>query len=110
MLPALARQVVYRLRGTTVTNSYGEESIDWSDPDRLKITGCMFQPLPGDEFNQGRDAITTRWEWFGPANADVTSYDRIEYRGVAYDVDGSVTAPEGLGLDHKHAYCKRVEG
>lgn len=109
-LPAIATQVVYRLRGTEVGDTWGGKQIDWSNPDRKKIRGCSFQPIEGEEFNEGRDAIVTRWNWFGPANADVRSTDRIEYRGITYDVDGSVTMPEGLGLDHKHAVCRRVDG
>lgn len=110
MLPSIATQTVYRLRGTPATDEYQSEVLDWSDPERRRIDGCVFQPLPGDEFNQGRDAVTTRWEWFGPPNSDVTSQDRIEYRGVFYEVDGSVGKPEGLGLDHDHAICRRVDG
>jgi hypothetical protein len=110
VLPGVATQAVYRLRGTEVTDEWQGKTFDWSNPDRKKITGCTFQPLVGDEFNEGRDAIVTRWEWFGPPNADVLSTDRIEFEGIAYDVDGSVGAPKGLGLDHKHAVCRRVDG
>jgi hypothetical protein len=111
MLPAnLAIQTVYRLRGAPITDDYNNVLVDWSDPGRLKIDGCVFQPMPGEEFNEGRDAITTRWTWFGPPGVDVTPADRLEYKGIAYEVDGSVTRPEGLGLDHTYAVCKRVEG
>lgn len=109
-LPGLARQTVFRLRGTVITDEWGASQIDWSEgaTDRLKIMRCSFQPLPGDEYNQGRDTVITRWEWFGPPNADVRSDDHIEYKGLAYEVDGSVQEPEGLGLDHKRAVCKRA--
>ena len=111
MLPShLAKQTVVRLRGEVTTDDWDNDSIDWSGPDRLTIEGCVFQPLAGDEFNESRDAITTRWDWFGPPDADVLSTDRLEYRNIAYEIDGSVQEPQGLGLDHKRAVCKRVEG
>lgn len=109
-LPAIAPVVVYRLRGDEVADEWGGKRFDWTDPDRKKITGCQFQPLAGEEFNEGRDALVTRWEWHGPVNADVLYTDRLEYEGDVYEVDGSVGIFRGLGLDHKHAICKRGEG
>lgn len=113
MLPWIASQTVTRLRGTATTDLYNNAGIDFANPDRLPIAGCSVQPVVGDEFNQGRDAITTRWNWFGPPDADVTSADRIEHKGAAYEVDGSVQQWDdttGANLDYRSAVLKRVEG
>jgi hypothetical protein len=114
MLPWLASQTVTRLRGTPVTDDYSNAHLDWSEPDRLTLSNCSIQPASGDEFNQGRDAITTRWKWrCGDAQADVTALDRIEWRELVYDIDGSVQVWEdttGNGLDHVMAILRRVDG
>lgn len=113
MLPWIASQTVTRLRGTSSTDGYNDAVVDFTDPDRLTIDACSVQPVAGDEFNQARDAITTRWKWFGQPDADVTSEDRIEFRGDVYDIDGSVLQWDdttGSDLDYQSAVLKRVEG
>lgn len=115
MLPVeLATDTVTRLRGATATNGYGDAAIDWSQtPAELAITGCSVQPVPGQEVLDGRDAVVSRWQWFGPYDADVRSNDRIRHGGVVYDIDGSVEKwkdPTGSGLDHAAALLRRTSG
>lgn len=114
MLPVeIANQTVTRLRGTPGTDGYGDSRIDWTSPARVSITGCSFQPQQGQEFLTDRSAVVSRWQWFGPEDADVKSSDRLEVDGTAYDIDGSVqvwTDPTGNGLDHKFALCRRTDG
>lgn len=110
MLPDLELRTVTRLRGQPADNGYGDSVIDWTDPDRLDIDDCSFQPKQGEEILTDRSAVISRWRWFGPSDADVKSADRIEVDGITYDIDGSVQNPRGLGLDHKTAMCRRADG
>lgn len=114
MLPeAIANQTVTRLRGSSGSDGYGDSGTNWTDPARLVITGCSFQPQQGQEFLTDRSAVVSRWQWFGPPDADVLSNDRLEVGGVTYDIDGSVqvwTDTTGNGLDHKFALCRRTDG
>lgn len=114
MLPWLASETVVRLRGDVGSDGYGGTAVDWSgEPDRLSVPGCSVQPMAGAEVVDGRDAVTSRWTLYAPDTADISSLDRVEYRGVAYDVDGSVQLwvdPTGAGLDHKVAVLRRGDG
>lgn len=114
MLPAgLASETVIRLRGTGVADAHANTVVDFTSPAQSAIAGCSVQPMQGDESLLGRDSVTSRWQWFGPPDADVRSDDRIRYRGKDYEVDGSVqdwVDPTGAGLDHRFAYLKLVEG
>ena len=80
------------------------------EPCTVTITGCSFQPEQGDEVLTDRTAVVSRWRWFGPPGADVSSSDRIEFEGAVYDVDGSVQSWRGLGLAHKTALLRRADG
>lgn len=103
MLPAaLAVDIVTRLRGVEVEDEYRNTSLDWTDPDEVTMAGWSVQPVAGAEYLLDRDAVTSRWQAFGPEDADVTSLDRIRFAGDVYDVDGSVQRfkdPTGL-LSH----------
>lgn len=109
----LGVDTVTRLRGTASMDEYGNSSLDFGTPGRSDITGCSVQPVSGSEFNEGRDAIVTRWTLFLPLSGDLTGYDRIEWRGVSYLVDGSVGEwddPFNGVLSHKVCLLKLVEG
>lgn len=114
MLPAsLATQSVVRLRAGVVTDGYGDDVADWSSPTSQTISGCLLTPVQGGEFLQARDAVVTRWQWFGPADADVTSADRLQYADATYEVDGSVEDwpdPTGSGLAYRSCYLRRSDG
>lgn len=115
MLPAaIATETVTRLRGVGSTNGYNDAAIDWGQtPAELAIAGCSVQPVDGEEVLDGRDAVVSRWRWFGPYDADVTAKDRIRHRGVVYSVDGSIEKwidPTGSGLDHATCLLRRTDG
>lgn len=111
MLPkGLANQNMVRLRAQLSDDGYGDQQTDWSNPSRLEIRGCSLQPQTGTEILGDRTAVVTRWRWYGPPDADVTSADRLEVDGIAYDIDGSVEVWAGFGLDHKTALCRQAQG
>lgn len=113
MLPWLADQTVTRLRATSSTDGYGDASANWTSPSSLDIAGCSVQPMIGEEILANRDAIVSRWQWFGPYDADVTGRDRIRFDSVVYEIDGSVQKwrdPTGSGLDHLTAILRAANG
>jgi hypothetical protein len=105
--PAIATQTVVRLRATDgAPDTHGNVTQTWTD--QATISGCSIQPVEGSEFNEGRQTVITRWQWFGPTDADVTSKDRIVFEGDTYEIDGSVKEWSVI-LPHKSALLKRVE-
>lgn len=107
ILPAIATQTVTRLRATDgAPDTHGNVTQTWTD--HLTIDGCSVQPVTGSEFNEGRQTVITRWRWFGPVDADVTSVDRIVFEGDTFEVDGSVMKWWTV-IPHKEAILKRVE-
>lgn len=108
--PDRGLRTVVRLRGTAGTGGYGDPTIDWSNPDRKIIRSCDWQPEQGQEISLDRDAVVTRWRWFGPINADVTDQDRLEVDGLVYYIEGSVEEWPGEWLAHKTALCRRSTG
>lgn len=109
---ALAVTTVTRLRATVVADEYGNTGLSWATPSEAPITGCSVQPVPGTEVLDGRNAVVSRWKWFGPRNADVRASDRIRHAGVVYDVDGSVQRWDDPAGRLSHSYCllRRAEG
>jgi hypothetical protein len=111
--PEIASEIVTRLRGIAGTDSHNNAWTDWDNPATATISGCSVQPLIGDEFNLGRESVTSRWNLWAPVDADLRSSDRIRHNGIDYEVDGSVqkwTDTTGNGWDHLFAILKRVEG
>lgn len=106
-LPAIATQTVTRLRATDgAPDTHGNVTQTWTDS--LTIEGCEVQPAPGSEYNDGRQTVITRWQWWGPIDADVESEDRIVFDDETFEVDGSVMKWPKV-LPHKTAVLKRVE-
>lgn len=109
----LATQTVTRLRAETVSDGYNSDERDWDNAAREGLEDVALQPLQGSEFNEGRDAITTRWTLFLQPWHDLRSTDRIVYNGNTYEVDGSVPEWEdgtNFDLGYKYCYLKMVQG
>ena len=111
MFTGLMTQTAVRLRGTPVTDPYsGEETgVDWSNPDRLVLPRVSVQPVAGNEVTFDRATVVSRWWLWVPGRPDVTAYDRIEFEGESYDVDGDVLPWPGR-LAHTQVMLKRTEG
>lgn len=88
-------ETVTRLRGSSVVSPYSGQAtkIDWSNPNELVIEGCGFNPGGSVEPTEaGRNAVISQPEVYLPSDADVTAKDRLEVRGITYEVDGAPTA------------------
>ena len=111
MLPSFANQSVTRIRPTTKTTR-GSNVPDWSNPDRLVISGCSVQPASTDLFQDGRvlgilDGITC----YMPPGADIQEGDRIEFDGNVYTIDGAPRKwPAAGNLAHTQLRLVRWSG
>lgn len=88
MLPSWASDTVIRLRATIITQR-GSEIPDWTNPNRLTITGCSMQPAGTSLTQDGRvQGTSDGYSCFLPPGADVQAGDRIEYGGLVYTIMG----------------------
>lgn len=108
------RDVVTVVRAPEVAGPDGSTAPDWTVPEgSLTVTDYPgeLQPISSTEEIVGQDRTESTHKAFLPAEADVTSADRLRHQGLEYWVDG---APE----DHRHrgrphhieAFCFRVTG
>jgi len=68
-------------------DAYGDPVGD--SEDRLTITGCALAPRQaGEQIAPGRLAVTSGMDLYAPAGSDILPSDRIEVRGVLWEVDG----------------------
>lgn len=104
---------VTRLRGTVVSDGYGGTQRDWTNPQRLTISGAGLAPTVEPEQHQaGRDGTEVGWTLYC-ATADVTAYDRIESRFGLFEVDGDPGIWESPFTGQNHGMVtrlRRVEG
>ena len=111
MLPSFANQSVTRIRPTTKITR-GSNVPDWSNPDRLVISGCSVQPASTDLFQDGRvlgilDGMTA----YMPFGSDVKEGDRIVYDGNTYTIDGVPRIWYAAGnLSHVQCALRRWSG
>lgn len=111
MLPSFANQSVTRIRPTTKTTR-GSNVPDWSNPDRLVISGCSVQPASTDLFQDGRVlGILDGMTCYMPPGADVQEGDRIEFDGNVYTIDGAPRKwPAAGNLAHTQLRLVRWSG
>lgn len=77
------------LRGTAVTDVYGDPGISWDSPRRTP-SPAWIQPRTTEEVNANRSAVVSAWMMFLPPGTDIGPHDRVEWADVIYtiDVDG----------------------
>ena len=84
-------ETVTRQRATVTTGRYGDETIDWSNPDEVDITNCAVAPRNDSEENDGRTAVIVGFTVYTPPGADVLPSDRLVIRGTVNEVDGEAS-------------------
>jgi hypothetical protein len=79
---------------------------------RTDVGGCSVQPRLSSELTDSRDTVITGLIAYIPAGTDITATDRIEFRGVAYAVDGDPGFWDDMvGIaDHIEVALRRVTG
>lgn len=99
MLPSWANDSITRLRASVITRR-GSEIPDWTNPDRLEITGCSMQPAGTSLTQDGRvQGTSDGYNCYLPPGSDVRAGDRIQYNGETYAIIGKPrawTSPTGM--------------
>ena len=85
---------------------------DWSDPDRLTIDGCLFNPNSTALDQDGRVlGIRTGAALYVPCDADIKAGDRIQVGDDVYTIDGEPLTWNNVGkLNHMQVNLQRWQG
>ena len=99
-------------RGAAVVDPYtGEDTgeLDWTTPTTTTGVACSIQPRASREASDDQETVVAGWYGYFPAGTDLTSADRILWRGMTLTVDGEV-APwvRGNALHHYEAPLQRI--
>ncbi|HEU4567436.1 MAG TPA: hypothetical protein VFR99_05325 [Marmoricola sp.] len=87
-MPLPAGETVVRIRLTPGGRDRFGDPVGTTE-DRLTIPGCAVAPRQGGEqIGDGRYAVTSGIDLYAPAGADILPSDRVEVRGVVYEVTG----------------------
>lgn len=95
----------------TTGANYGNPYLDWSAATRTTVEGVTVQPLPAAELvDPSRDAVVTRYTLIAPADTALDAVDRVEWQGIAFEVDGAPMIWRTGVLDHVEAILQMVRG
>lgn len=86
MVRSFWQDTVTRLRGTIVESDFGNDDIDFDDPDSISIDRCRLTPVSSEELNDRRTGASVDSLLQTPIDADIRMFDRIELHGRTYDV------------------------
>lgn len=94
MIP-LGSQTVYVLTAATV-HDHGTDVEDWDAPTagRVRVDGCLVEPLSGQEVLANRDATQAAWRVLMPevdAHGEpyrIDGRNRVEFQGVPHGIVG----------------------
>jgi len=111
MLLTRWHQTIVRVRPGTKTER-GSVIPDWSNPDRLTIDGCLFNPNATMLDQDGRVlGIRSGASVAAPCDSDIKAGDRIEFGGVTYTIDGEPMVWNNVGqLNHMTVNLQRWQG
>lgn len=105
------RDVVTVVRAPVVTGPDGATVPNWDGSLTSTDYPGEFQPISSTEDIVGQERTESTHKAFLPADADITSADRIRFLGVDYWVDGAPENHRHRGRAHHiEAFCFRVQG
>jgi len=112
---ALYGDTVTILRAGYLVDKYGNPTSqqDWANATRTPVSGVSVQPDVSTEATGDRGTITTGWRLFTPKgrDLDLLATDRVEFDGMALEVDGEIARYRVSGrVHHVEARLKRVTG
>lgn len=97
-----------RQRATATTDRYGNSVQDWTAPAEVTIT-CTIQPADSRENVVDRDTVVTRYRLFCAPDTDITSADRLVWRGRTFEVDGDLEEHSRKSTPHhREAFLRGV--
>ena len=94
----IGRQSVTILDAPLVAGDYNTETRDWVNATSTVVSGCTIDYISATESKQAQDQTTTRAQLFMPRRAPVVSeWQRVEWAGRTWEVDGVPATPEAAG-------------
>lgn len=106
-----SRQVVYRVRPTTGTDSYGDPFEDWTRPIRARLPGAVVQARDSEEKADGSSVrVTTVRSLYYRGAMELLASDRVEVDGRLHRVEGEPETHEGETVRYIVATLERVTG
>lgn len=82
-------ETVTVLAATAAVDGYGDPTLDWTTPTRTDVLAIGVEPRPSAEpVQDARNSVTSGWTVYLPAGTVVTARNRLEVRGLVYDVLG----------------------
>lgn len=101
---------VYRLRPSVVVDSYGDERVDWTSPERVRHRRATIKRGQATDVKDlTGHAIASSGTLYVEALVDVRKDDRLEeLDGTVWEVDGDAVQHRGLAGRHTVANLKRL--
>lgn len=90
---SFADKTVTILRPAT-TLEWGQEVVDWDNPEEIEVPGCTDYALSGVEQVQGVDVVAGCRMLFMPEGTDVRGTDRIRRFGQIWEIIGDPALQE----------------
>lgn len=84
------------IRAGAGDNGYGGNALDWDNPDRTDVLGWLTDTST-TELTDARDALVSQWKLFLPAGTEIGGRDRVEAKGLTFEVIG---IPSSAGTPH----------
>lgn len=106
------RTTVHVVRAQLILDGHNNEVRDWQNATRTPVPHCYVEPGTSQEDLVNRDEVLIAWTVFAPPGTDVLATDRVEHRGVDYEVFGEPAPMEGFTgrLDHTVISLQKWEG
>ena len=109
MLPSFCKDQITRIR-PTLTDKRGTQVLDWATPNSLIINGCSVQPVTTSRDFDGRTVqVSEEWTLYAPPNSDIKAGDRIEWRSITFEINGSPMPWESPTGRVSHIYARLSE-
>ena len=86
-LPSFSTDTITIIRPTIKTER-GTQFYDWDNAARIDVDGCNVQPMNTVLNQQERFAVDTTYTLLCPPETEIYFYDRVEYQGEQYTING----------------------
>ncbi|MEU0991275.1 head-tail adaptor protein [Streptomyces sp. NPDC005953] len=94
----IGRQTVTVLDAPLITGDYNSKVRDWANASATPVTGCTVDYTGSTESRQAKDQTVTTAELALPRRAPrVTEWQRVQWDGRTWEVDGVTESTQGAG-------------
>lgn len=109
MLLSFCNDTVMVIRAPLVDRR-GTQVRDWDSAEQIEIGGCSVQPSQSTRDFDGRTlSVSEDWTLYAPPGADIRAGDRIAWRGVTYELNGSPMLWESPTGRISHIWARLTE-